>query len=139
MNIKASVSLVTKPGSLKGIANVSLDDEYAVKGIRIYEGEKGLFLSMPSRKIGEKYEDTFFPVSAESREHLQKTVLSAYEYKLSQREEQKNGQEKGNKKEQSAGKPEKSQKSDSASKAKEPELSSEGQDESVDEGMTMGM
>ena len=53
MDYKANVTLMTKPGSLKGVASVSINEEFVVKGLRIYEGDNGPFVSMPSRKVGE--------------------------------------------------------------------------------------
>ena len=76
MEFRASVTLVNKPGTLKGFASVNIDEQFAVKGIRIVEGENGPFLSMPSRKVGENYEDMCFPVTKECREKLNEAVLT---------------------------------------------------------------
>ena len=88
MNYKASVNLINKPGSLKGVATVSINDEFVVKGVRIFEGNDGPFVSMPSRKAGAKYEDICFPITKEGRENLHSAVLEVYEQKLKQQEEQ---------------------------------------------------
>lgn len=144
MDIKSTVHLMTKPdSSLKAMVDVNLDGEFVVKGIRVVEGENGPFVSMPQKKVGNDYNQTFFPITKEAREQLHKSVLDAYEGKLIQQEEQKNekGQSKGNKKghskdKQSAGK---SQKSDDAPEQTDSELSQEGQDEQVEEGLTMSM
>ena len=98
MDYKANVTLMTKPGSLKGVASVSINEEFVVKGLRIYEGDNGPFVSMPSRKVGENYEDICFPITAEGREALHSAVLEAYEQKLTQQEEQTNEEGKNNKK-----------------------------------------
>ncbi len=136
MDYKANVTLTTKPGSLKGMASVSLNDEFVIKGVRIYEGEKGLFVSMPSRKVGEKFEDTCFPITNESREALHSAVLKAYEQKLTQQEEQTNEEGKDNKK--SGNK--KSQKHSDVPKADENnEEMSEDQDEQTETGPEMSM
>lgn len=144
MDIKSTVHLMTKPdSSLKAMVDVNLGDEFVVKGIRVVEGENGPFVSMPQKKVGNDYNQTFFPITKEAREQLHKSVLDAYEGKLIQQEEQKNekGQSKGNKKghskdKQSVGK---SQKSDDAPEQTDSELSQEGQDEQVEEGLTMSM
>lgn len=78
MNYKASVNLINKPGSLKGVASVSINDEFVVKGVRIFEGNDGLFVSMPPRKAGAKYEDICFPITKEGRENLHSAVLEVY-------------------------------------------------------------
>lgn len=98
MEYKASVNLMNKPGNLKGFANVTIGDEFVVKGLRIIEGEKGLFVSMPSRKVGEDYDDICYPITAEAREKLTGAVMKAYEYKLSQQEGQTNEEGKSDKK-----------------------------------------
>lgn len=141
MEFRANVTLVNKPGPLKGFASVNIDEQFTVKGIRIVEGEKGPFLSMPSRKVGETYEDLCFPVTKECREKLNEAVLKAYEQKLSQKEEQTNEEkqeaEKGSKKQSSA----KSQKDSAEPKqeSKKEELSENEQPEQVEEGPAMGM
>ena len=144
MDMKSTVYLMTKPdSSLKAMADVNLGGEFVIKGIRVVEGEKGPFVSMPQKKVGNDYDQTFFPITKDAREQLHKSVLDAYERKLTQQEEQKNekGQSKGNKKghskdKQSAGK---SQKSDDAPEQTDSELSQEGQDEQVEEGPAMSM
>lgn len=50
MNYKASVNLINKPGSLKGVASVSINDEFVVKGVRIFEDNDGLNHSQVSRR-----------------------------------------------------------------------------------------
>lgn len=87
MDIKTNVYLITKPGSLKAVADVCIGGAFVAKGLRVIEGENGTFVAMPSRNAGDKYEDTFFPVTKEAREQLYKSVLDTYEQKLSQREE----------------------------------------------------
>jgi len=136
MDYKANVTLMTKPGNLKGIASVSLNDEFVIKGIRIYEGEKGPFISMPSRKVGEKFEDTCFPITNESREALHSAVLKAYEQKLSQQEEQTNENGKDSKNSRNK----KSQKHTDAPKTDENnEEMSEDQEEQTEAGPEMSM
>ena len=136
MDYKANVSLTTKPGSLKGLASVSINEEFVVKGIRIYEGDNGPFVSMPSRKVGESYEDICFPITAEGREALHSAVLEAYEQKLAQQEEQTNEEGKNNKK--SGNK--KSQKQSAEHKADEnSEEMSEDQEEQIEAGPEMSM
>lgn len=87
MDIKANVNLFNRPeGNLKGLASISINDDFIVRGIRVIEGEKGLFVSMPSQKVGSEYRDVCFAKSAELREQINSTVLSAYEQSLKQKE-----------------------------------------------------
>ena len=98
MEFKANIKLINKPGNLRAFASVNIDNAFAVTGLRVIEGEKGLFVSMPSRKTDVGYEDVCFPVTAECREKLNNTVLEAYEQKLNQQEEQVNEKGKDGKK-----------------------------------------
>ena len=76
-----NVRKIEKEGSrMKGIASVVLDDSFAVHDIRIIEGEKGLFIAMPSRKnaLGE-YRDIAHPINPEVRAMFEEAILNAYE------------------------------------------------------------
>ena len=76
-----NVRKIEKEGSrMKGIATVVLDDSFAVHDIRIIEGEKGLFIAMPSRKnaLGE-YRDIAHPINPEVRAMFEEAILDAYE------------------------------------------------------------
>ena len=76
-------SMVDYEGSkTKAFASVNIGDAFAIHGIKIIEGEKGLFVSMPQRKDGEDYKDVFHPITAEAREELNKQIMDAYEQKL---------------------------------------------------------
>jgi stage V sporulation protein G len=81
MNITdVRIRKMTKEGNMKAVASITLDNEFAIHDIKIIEGEKGLFIAMPSRKTPEgEYRDIAHPISHESREVLQKAILEAYE------------------------------------------------------------
>jgi stage V sporulation protein G len=67
-------------GNLKAYATVTLDESYAVHGLKVLEGEKGLWVSMPatkSKKTGE-FKDVFHPISPEARQGLVDAVLLKY-------------------------------------------------------------
>lgn len=97
MDVKANVNLFTKPGNLKGIASVSLDDDFIIKNVRVFQSEKGLFVSMPAQKIGDEYRDICFAKSQELRNQISDAVLSGYDMALKQAngqvKEQKNEEE----------------------------------------------
>lgn len=90
MKVNAKITkLIDKPeSSIKAFASVTLDGYFAVHGIKVCEGEKGLFVSMPSTSYtsnGEtKYRDTFHPITKGAREALNQEVLDKYEAALSQ-------------------------------------------------------
>lgn len=64
---------------IKAFVDVSIGD-YIVKGLRIMQGQKGLFLAMPQEKSKDgKWYNAFFPVTKEARQSLCDVVLAAYE------------------------------------------------------------
>ena len=76
-----NVRKIEKEGSrMKGIASVLLDDSFAVHDIRIIEGEKGLFIAMPSKKTPNGgYRDIAHPINPEVRAMFEEAILKAYE------------------------------------------------------------
>ena len=89
MKIKARIDRMVSGDRVKAIASVSLDGQYVVKGLRVVDGSKGLFVAPPqsSYKDGEgntKYSDIFFPVSNAGKTNLQDAVLNAYSQKLAE-------------------------------------------------------
>ena len=74
------VRKITKEGKMKAIVSITLDDVFVVHDIKIIEGEKGLFIAMPSKKGADgEYRDTAHPINSETRVMLQNTILEAYE------------------------------------------------------------
>ena len=64
---------------MKGIASVLIDDVFAIHDIRIIEGDKGLFIAMPSRKTATGgYRDIAHPTNADSRKMFEDAILEAY-------------------------------------------------------------
>ena len=92
MKIKAKIDRMVNAGNVKAIASVSLDGMFVVKNLKVMDGKKGLFVSMPQesyKKNGETvYNDTFHAVTAEARTALVDAVNDAYEQKLQERMEQ---------------------------------------------------
>ncbi len=67
-------------GSLRAYASVTLDNAYAVHGLKVMEGETGLWVRMPASKNKKgEFKDVFHPISKEAREALVSAVLAAYE------------------------------------------------------------
>ena len=66
-------------GKMKAIVSITLDDEFVVHDIKVIEGEKGLFIAMPSRKTttGE-YKDIAHPINSQTREQIQEMILNEY-------------------------------------------------------------
>ena len=71
---------INKEGKLKAVASVTLDNEMVVHDIKVIEGEKGLFIAMPSKKsLDGTFRDIVHPINTETRERLQEVILSRYE------------------------------------------------------------
>ncbi|MFO7768450.1 MAG: septation regulator SpoVG [bacterium] len=64
---------------LKAFANVTFDDEFVVRGLKVIEGDSGRFVSMPSRKRPDgSHQDIAHPINSGMRERLEEAVLGAY-------------------------------------------------------------
>ena len=68
---------------LKGFANVTFDDAFVIRGMKIISGNKGYFVSMPSRKRPDgTHQDVAHPINNETRRLIEERVLAAYEEEL---------------------------------------------------------
>ena len=76
-------------GKMKAVVSVTFDDAFVVHDVKIIEGQNGLFVAMPSRKVGESdYRDIAHPINSQMRSQLQNEIFSAYESaKLNQNDE----------------------------------------------------
>ncbi|PKM80997.1 MAG: transcriptional regulator [Firmicutes bacterium HGW-Firmicutes-14] len=68
--------------NIKAFASITIDDSLVVHDIKIIEGKNGLFISMPSKKVGERYIDISHPVTAHSRSVLVDSLLEEYQRQL---------------------------------------------------------
>ena len=84
MNITdVRVRKMTKEGKMKAVVSITIDGEFVVHHIKVVEGEKGLFIAMPSRKAADgEYRDIAHPINSETRSSIQQIVLDAYEKAL---------------------------------------------------------
>ena len=82
------VRKITKEGKMKAIVSITLDDEFVVHDIKVIEGEKGLFIAMPSKKATDgEYRDIAHPINSSTRENMQRVILQSYEKALDEPEE----------------------------------------------------
>ena len=82
------VRKVAKEGKLKAVVSITLDDEFVVHDIKVIEGEKGLFIAMPSKKaVDGEYRDIAHPINSSTREKIQSTILVKYEELLQEEPE----------------------------------------------------
>ena len=73
---------------MKAVVSITFDNAFVVHDIKIIEGEKGLFIAMPSRKAADgEYRDIAHPINSETRDVVQNTVLRKYEELLEEVEE----------------------------------------------------
>lgn len=78
---------ITKEGKMKAVVSITIDEAFVVHDIKIIEGEKGLFIAMPSRKGSDgEYRDVAHPINSETREKIQDYILEQYEKTLSEHE-----------------------------------------------------
>ena len=71
---------VEKEGKMKAVVSITIDEEFVVHDIKVIEGEKGLFIAMPSRKAADgEYRDIAHPINSETREQIQKLILDKYQ------------------------------------------------------------
>ncbi|MCI5856765.1 MAG: septation regulator SpoVG [Agathobacter sp.] len=74
---------VEKEGKLKAVVSITIDDELVVHDIKVIDGEKGLFIAMPSRKASDgEYRDIAHPINSGTREQLQNLILERYHEEL---------------------------------------------------------
>ena len=74
------VRRVAKEGKLKAVVSITLDGEFVVHDIKVIEGEKGLFIAMPSKKSADgEYRNIAHPINSGTREHMQTLILTKYE------------------------------------------------------------
>lgn len=66
-------------GKMKAVVSVTFDDAFVVHDIKIIEGQNGLFVAMPSRKVGEAdYRDIAHPINSSTRLMLQDIIFEEY-------------------------------------------------------------
>ncbi|WWR16005.1 septation regulator SpoVG [Lachnospiraceae bacterium JLR.KK008] len=77
------VRKITKEGKMKAVVSITIDNEFVVHDIKVIEGEKGLFIAMPSKKATDgEYRDIAHPINSETREGIQRIILESYEKAL---------------------------------------------------------
>lgn len=71
---------VEKEGKMKAVASITIANEFVVHDIKIIDGDKGLFIAMPSKKtLDGEYRDIAHPINSETRDRIQRSVIQAYE------------------------------------------------------------
>lgn len=71
---------IAEEGKMKAIVSVTFDDEFVVHDIKIIEGQNGLFIAMPSRKMADgEFRDIAHPINADTRKKIQDAIFQEYE------------------------------------------------------------
>ena len=79
------VRKVEKEGKMKAVVSITIDNEFVVHDIKVIEGEKGLFIAMPSRKAADgEYRDIEHPINSATRERLQQLILDKFQEEAAQ-------------------------------------------------------
>lgn len=76
-------------GKMKAIVSITFDDQIVIHDIKIIEGDNGVFIAMPSRKMPNgDFKDIAHPINLETRTLIQEKVLEAYDARLKELEEE---------------------------------------------------
>ena len=79
------VRKVAKEGKMKAVVSITIDDEFVVHDIKVIEGEKGMFIAMPSRKSTDgEYRDIAHPINSDTRDRIQTIILEKYEQAMAE-------------------------------------------------------
>ena len=85
MHLDVRVRPITPKGNLLGYASVNMNGCFAVDGIKVVSGEKGIFINMPSYQTGNgQYRNVCFPVTKEFHQQLSQEVVTGYHQALEQ-------------------------------------------------------
>lgn len=64
---------------MKAVVSITIDDVFVIHDIKVIEGEKGLFIAMPSKKTADgEYRDIAHPINSETRSELQNLIIQKY-------------------------------------------------------------
>ena len=88
------VRKLTKEGKMKAVVSVTFDDVFVVHDIKVIDGDKGLFIAMPSRRAGDgEYRDIAHPINSDMRDRLQSEILAKYEEAVKESRENETAEE----------------------------------------------
>ena len=72
---------------MRAVVSVTFDNEFVVHDIKVIEGDKGLFIAMPSKKATDgEYRDIAHPINSETRDKLQQVILERFEQTMAEEE-----------------------------------------------------
>jgi stage V sporulation protein G len=79
MNITDVKVFIRESNQLKAFVNIVIDDAFIIRNIKVIEGENGLFVAMPSRRVSTgEYRDIAHPINTETRNMVEKIIIEKY-------------------------------------------------------------
>lgn len=86
MNITdVRIRKISDDGKMRAVASITLDDEFVVHDIKIIDGQNGLFIAMPSKKMSDgAFSDVAHPICSEVRNQIKEQIFQAYEKMLTE-------------------------------------------------------
>ena len=87
MNITdVRIRKINDESKMKAVVSITFDDEFVVHDIKIIEGQNGLFIAMPSRKMGEgDFRDIAHPLVSETRNKIRDAIFAEYDKVIAQK------------------------------------------------------
>lgn len=83
------VRKINDEGKMKAVVSITFDDEFVVHDIKIIDGQNGLFIAMPSRKMGEgDFRDIAHPLLSETRNRIKDAIFAEYEKMLAEKDQE---------------------------------------------------
>lgn len=86
MNITdVRIRRISNDGKMRAVASITLDDVFVVHDIKIIDGQNGLFIAMPSKKMSDgDFRDVAHPICSEMRNQIKEIILQEYEKMISE-------------------------------------------------------
>ena len=79
MNITDVKVFLRESNQLKAFVNIVIDDAFIVRNIKVIEGDNGLFVAMPSRRVSSgEYRDIAHPINTETRKQIESVIIEKY-------------------------------------------------------------
>ncbi|MCM1136688.1 MAG: septation regulator SpoVG [Clostridium sp.] len=87
------VRKITKEGKMRAIVSITIDEEFVIHDIKVIEGDKGLFIAMPSKKAADgEYRDIAHPINSAARAKIQEIILDRYQSAVTEPEGEYDGE-----------------------------------------------
>ena len=79
MNITDVKVFLRESNQLKAFVNIVIDDAFIIRNIKVIEGDNGLFVAMPSRRVSSgEYRDIAHPINTETRNMIEGVIIEKY-------------------------------------------------------------